>query len=361
MKNLLIVAVALASVNAFATRARVNALGNSAHLIDTQTVLTNPADILMMGDYVNFESGTTAGGAQNSNAEGTITRSMGESKLGLTLGNQSRNASTWGLRSVANSGIATIVSQQNPVTLTYGMKMNDMMLGANLVYSNYNNKFSDIKESSSGIRLGLRTGAIDAKLGIGLGNTFSTATEKFKGTTGISGGFGYMMDNNYFNVAVDLAGFKTETAAPATDRKYDAASITVGALQSNKKDGNELFYGVALTSTNIKSETGTTETKTTALSLPITIGMEVDAASWLALRGSIKQSTLISNTKVETGGVTGTELAPGTNNTVAAVGAGLKFSKLTVDGTLEGLSGTTANQQVNGTTLLGTVGLTYLF
>jgi hypothetical protein len=365
MKNLIIVAVALASVNAFASRARVIALGNSAHLIDTQTVLSNPSDILMIGDYVNFESGTNAdpsNGAQYANAEGTITRSMGESKLGLTLGNQSKNASIWGLRSVAATGIATIVSQQNPVTVTYGMKMNDMMLGANLVYSNFNDKFNDTKESSSGVRFGLRTGAIDAKLGIGLSNTFSTATEKFKGTTGISGGFGYMMDNNYFNVAVEAAGFKTETPTPAaTDRKFDSTTITLGALQSHKKDGSELFYGIALSSEARKLEVGGGEQKTTLMSLPITVGMEVDAASWLALRGSIKQSTLISNEKRETGGTTTLETAPGLNTTVAVVGAGLKFNKLTIDGSLEGLSGSTATQAVNGTTLLGTVGLTYLF
>ena len=63
MKKVLLVVVALASTNAFATRARVNALGNSPHLVDTQTVYSNPADMMIMGDYVTMESGTTAGGA----------------------------------------------------------------------------------------------------------------------------------------------------------------------------------------------------------------------------------------------------------------------------------------------------------
>ena len=54
MKKLLVVAVALASVNAFASRARVNALANSPHLIDTQTIYGNPADMFYVGgDFVH--------------------------------------------------------------------------------------------------------------------------------------------------------------------------------------------------------------------------------------------------------------------------------------------------------------------
>lgn len=69
MKKILVVVVALASMNAFATRARVNALGNAPHLIDTQTVYSNPADMMILGDFVTLESGITGAGAQNANAE----------------------------------------------------------------------------------------------------------------------------------------------------------------------------------------------------------------------------------------------------------------------------------------------------
>ena len=66
MKQLIIIAIALVSTNAFATRARVMALGNSPHLVDTQTVYSNPADMMVMGDYVTFESGITGAGAEGS-------------------------------------------------------------------------------------------------------------------------------------------------------------------------------------------------------------------------------------------------------------------------------------------------------
>ncbi len=382
MKQLLIVAVALASVNVFASRARMIALGNSAHLIDTQTVLSNPADIMMMGDYANFESGlqntetqvadcdpVTAGlqpcnnNLQYGNNEGSISRSMGMSKLGLAIGFQSKNASVWGLRNLSLTGISGIKSQQNPVNLTWGMKMDEMNLGATLVYSNYNDKAADIKESSSGVRLGMRMGMWDAKLGVGLGNTFSNSNNKFKGTTGISGGAGYMMDGTYFNGAFETAGFKTEDGAGTEKIKYNASNFTFGALNTHKMEASELFYGIALSNTVSKSEVIATgvETKTTTSALPITLGMEVDAATWMTLRGSIKQSTLINSKKVEASGSTSSETGPDLNNTVASVGAGLKFNKLTVDGTLQGLTGGAATQELNGNKLLGTVGVTYMF
>lgn len=364
MKKVLVIALALASVNAFATRARVTALGNSSHLVDTQTVYTNPSDMMTMGDYVNFESGTTVGGAENSNAEGMITRSMGDSKLGLGLGHQSSNASIWRLRSAAATGFATIKSQQNPVNLSYGMKMNDMLIAGTLVYSNYNDKFNGEKESSSGLRFGLRSGAWDAKLGIGLGNSYeNTVDGKFTGTTGISGGVGYWMDDMYYNGYVEMAGFKTESTAGAETRKFAGTTFLLNALKSIKKDGNEIFYGLGLSSVSTKTNVtaGTIESKTTSMALPITIGMEADAASWLTLRGSVTQNTLINSSKTEVNGTASAETSPGLNSTVAAVGAGLKFNKLTVDGTLKGLTGGTATQDLNGNNLLALVGLTYMF
>ena len=96
MKKLLVVAVALASVNAFATRARTTSLGNSPHLIDTNTVYTNPADMFSVGgDYVSLETGnskataSTQGTPAQDDAEGMVVRSFGDSKMGLAIGHDS--------------------------------------------------------------------------------------------------------------------------------------------------------------------------------------------------------------------------------------------------------------------------------
>ena len=141
MKQLLVIAVALASVNAFATRARVNALGNSPHLIDTQTVYGNPADMFFVGgDYVTIETGKTAATGLNDGAEGMVVRSMGDAKMGLSLGHDSdvalqQRTSVMTAASAACPTCQNLFSsavnkfQQNPIELTYGMKTGEIVLG----------------------------------------------------------------------------------------------------------------------------------------------------------------------------------------------------------------------------------------
>jgi len=68
---------------------------------------------------------------------------------------------------------------------------------------------------------------------------------------------------------------------------------------------------------------------------------------------------LINDTKEETGSTTSSEFSPGANNTTFAAGAGLKFNKVTVDGSI--LAGGKQNIDLGSNNLLGQVGLTYAF
>ena len=357
MKKLLVIAVALASVNAFATRARVTALANSPHLVDTQTVYTNPSDIFGLGDYVTLETGLTTGTNSSNQAEGMVVRTMGDAKMGLSLGHQSQNASTWGLRPAAFG------NQQNPVEFTYGAKAGDMNWGATLVYSNYNDKTAVgatvAKESSMGVRLGARANNWDASLRLGLANTAELgAGTKFTGTLGLGAKLGYQMDQLYWFGDVTSVGYKVETAAGVESAKASNTMFDVGVMTSVKKDGSEMFYGAKIVSDNT-SET-VADAKITAMTLPVWIGLEVDAASWLTLRGSVTETVLLNNSKTTVAGTTTAETAPGANNTVVAAGAGLKFNKIAVDGTLQA-SGSAGTQQLNGNSLLSTLGMTYNF
>lgn len=365
MKKLLVVAVALASVNAFATRARVSSLGSSVHLVDTATVYTNPSDMFSVGgDYVNLETGKTAGaGAGGDDAEGMVVRSMGDAKLGLAIGHDS--ALGLQIRSLAVALFPSKVNfyQQNPIELSYGMKTGDMAWAGTLIYSNYQSKTGiNEKENTLGARFGVRTGNMDASIGLGLANNYQNDTDgKFTGTLGLQAAAGMWMDTVYLNAKLQVAGFKAENAAGTETAKVDGTIVSLNAVDSRKKDGNEFFYGAGLTSYMAKNSVG--DTKDTRLMLPVVIGLEQKANSWLTLRGSVTQTVLINNSKTEAGGVTATEFAPGANNTAVAVGAGMNFDKVTVDGTLSGLTTTAgaANQQLDGNNLLAKVGLTYMF
>lgn len=371
MKQLLVIAVALTAINAQASRARVAALGNSAHLVDTATVYTNPADMFRLGsDYVQLETGATgalAQTAQNANAEGMIVRTMGDAKLGLSLGHQSTNASSWGLRALATVA-ALRTNQQNPIELSYGMVSGDIKWAGTLVYSNYNDKVAAVgvleKESSTGVRFGLVTGNWDGSLAIGLGSNAQLNTgNKFSGTTSFSLAAGYQMDSMYFNGGITSAGAKEETTAGAEANKIADTTINVGVVNSHKKDGNELFYGVSLVQSSRKQDFTTASTddvKRDSLTLPLTIGLEVEAASWLTFRGSVTQTTFINSLKQETSTTPATTTVntdPGANTTAVNLGAGLKFNKLTIDGTL----GTATTQTVNTTALMAMVGVGYWF
>ena len=60
-KMTIIVAVALAATSAFASKARLKALSNAAHLSDSRDVFSEPDKAANMGEWVSMEaSGNTA-------------------------------------------------------------------------------------------------------------------------------------------------------------------------------------------------------------------------------------------------------------------------------------------------------------
>ena len=368
MKKLMVIAIALVSVNAFATRARMNSLGNSYHIMDTQRIYMNPSDMFSFGDFVNLESGVTSDNSltEGTNAEGMIVRTMGDSKLGLSIGHRSANAASFGLRATTLFGNYFAISnnnQQNPIEVSYGMKMGDAVYAGTLVYSNYNDKKNEQKESSLGVRFGGRMGAIDFSVAQGIDSKMTSGTAvnyKGKANTGLFAG--YTMDNNYFYGEIKLAGAEETVAG----RELKSTSYKAGMTSSVKKDGSEFFYGVALASVETTFTTTALGSRTNkSLNLPLTLGFEADAASWLTVRGSITQTQFIAQDKKEyspaSGATINTESDPSANNTVASIGAGLKFNKVTLDGSLSGLTGSTAGQQLDGNTLLSQVGFTYMF
>ena len=382
MKNLITLALVLASTSAFATRARVTALGNSAHLSDVTTVYRNASDLMITADSLTIESGATAnnfataGAAPNATntsnvslgSEGLMIRSMGDAKFALGLGHDdSTSFANRGFANAAalNAGLVwNIKPQQNPLFLAYGMKMGDMSVGAGLRYSNFDDKKNDEKESSMALNFGARSAAWDVALDLGLTDEWKTGTtnaqpsDSYKGKTAISLTGGYnVTETMYVNAGFKTGGAKLEdNALEVADIAY--TNITVAVTESIKKDGAEFFYGAGLTSTS--KEEKKNDVKITAMKMPLIIGLEAEANSWLTLRGSVTQTLLlVDSDKTATAGVASVETSPGANSTTLAAGAGLKFNKVTVDGSI--LAG--GSQVINATAgnLLGQVGLTYAF
>lgn len=368
MKKLITLALVLSSATAFATRSRMTALGNSPHLIDVSTVYGNPSDMMSLGDSLTIESGTTnvlpttaTANSPSQGAEGLMIRSMGDAKFAISLGHD--DDTIFASRKGANSATVVTIAQQNPIELSYGMKSGDIAFAGTLVYSNFQNKLagSEEKENSMGVKLGATAAAWKATLGLTLADKWEKGTgaalDDYKGS-GFDVNASYnVMTDLYVYGGVKSAGYKT-TDATVDAKDVTTMTIKVGAINWIKKDGVEFFYGAELNNEDKKDKVTATDLKSKKMKMPLTIGLEASANSWLTLRGSVSQTLLLVDTeKVETGATTTTELSPGANSTTLAAGAGLKFDKVSVDGSILAAG----SQVINSANMLGQVGLTYAF
>jgi hypothetical protein len=117
---------------------------------------------------------------------------------------------------------------------------------------------------------------------------------------------------------------------------------------------NRFFYAISYDM--MTTDTGAVNGKTDHNSVPLVIGVEADATSWMVLRGSVKQTVLMDTTKnVETD-------SNGTNTTSVAAGLGVRMNKFMFDAAFEDLvSGAANTGKVNGSKLFSTASLTYTF
>jgi hypothetical protein len=410
MKKLLLIA-ALASLSnpAFASKARVTALGNADHLVDPQTAFDNPAHLTLMGDYVTFEAGpsnattnvtpgTTTwadysnGLYANPNAEGGFTRSAGDAKWGAYLGRKSPFTDAY-------RRAFGFKQQDNPIELQYAMK-GAVGWGVALNYSTSDKKSStaasqtDVaqKQTAAGIRLGAVADMWEAFAVVGLVSTaegtigtqvlrgdgnangvidlgdYATnagdftavgadSTAKYKGTTGFKVGGAYKMENLHAYLKYYQDGFKYEGASTTFNNlEVTQSQADLGVIDHNKLDGGQWFYGAAVQMYTAKQAFTAAEVKTTATYLPFLVGVEYDAASWLTLRASAIQNVLLGSTKTEATGLSG-DADTIANNTKVAAGLGLRLGKWAADGSWAAQT----TGAVNTTNFLTNVGLTYMF
>lgn len=370
MKKLLVLAaVTLASGAAFASKARLQALGSAAHLIDTQTIFSNPADITVMGDWATFEMGTgnaftytpPAANVATVNHEGGLVRSAGDARWGFYLGHKSPTVAL----SRSNGwvgGAGTILAEENPIEVFYAQKA-DISWGASLFYSNSDKKATKLKQNTMGLRAGARAANWDAYINVGLANNAkdesnAAAVRKIEGKPAFKVKGGYTMDSLYFYGSYGMSGLKGDVAGTAS-AELDGSQLSIGVIDTIKGEGRDFFYGVSYNMDSYKQKVGG-ETKSEATYLPVIIGVEAEATSWMTLRASVTQNVLLGTIKDEIGLVTGAALAENNtwnNSTTVAAGAGLKFNKFTLDGTLGAANGGV----IDSTNLLANASLTYLF
>lgn len=347
-----IAAVSMVASTAMASKSRLSALGAADNALtqnisDVQTIFVNPADMHYVGDFVTFEMGETpltplaasnndAFGAVVPNAEGGFITTSGDSKFGFYLGKMSMDTNSY--RAAGNIAINTVnatptaqhfLSQENPFEVFYGAKAGDMSWGASFTYSNSQKKTTDQKQNAMGLRMGVKTDDWAAFANIGLGAQATEGQASVKSTAGLILGGSYNMDNAKIYGQFQNAGAKA-LYTNGTTELFDktVSTTTLGFMNAWKNDGNLAFYSVALQMDSDENKTAKDKTVTSAV--PVTMGAEVLAASWLKLRGSITQNLLMGTKKVTTGGVAGKEDSIA-HNTETAAGAGLVWGRSNLD------------------------------
>lgn len=374
MKKILALALVLASTNAFATRARTSALAGSFHLVDTQTEFSSPYHLFSVPDFASLESGRTTATSTSNGAEGLVKFSVNDSsKLLVAIGHKDETAQTQ--RTFLNTAATTtFVTQQNPVEFIYGVKLADGTIWAGgLYFSNFKDKIADNNEQSTGLRVAASHGDFKWKLNLGLTNKVQNTTNgTFKSQPYANLGLRYGIGKDH-KFGLDFTSWKAklENVAGAETHSHDYQAFKLQYVNTTQADGNDFFYGASVDSVTLKNDSPAPATtgKFTRLALPVWFGVEHNATEMFTVRASIKQ-TVWGQSKDDSGYIAGSvegvqgglsELSAEPNTTVVSAGMGLKFKQFTLDGTLAGLHGGTATQQINANTLYALVGGTYWF
>lgn len=359
-KTLLIAALSMAATPALASKARLSALGNGEHLSDVQRTFDRPYQAAMHGEYATVEFGSNGG---TPNAEGGFTRQVSEGNyLGFYV-NRRPAALVETVNTVTDlaGGAAEAFPLDNGLNVFYGSRSGDMTWGANLYYLSANKKstaeFSDPADGTAlnrkadvmGVSLGASTDMWEVDAVIGLAGKTSyeigTAGGDVIGTAGVTEiqstsnytlRGAYKMDNMYYFARYNMGGAKIVT--DGTDAlKTDRTQIELGLVNTMRSEGTEFFYGVSYLMTNTKNTDeaglgvlGGDEQKVDETALPLVVGVEADANSWMVLRGSIRHNLpFLSTTKTTVDGTGEADTLGG--STVVAAGAGFKFNRFTVD------------------------------
>lgn len=335
-KTLVIASLAVLSTSAFASKARMESLGQdsvrgSEYIMDSRNVFRNPAVLNEQKNYIITEWGTGAlnDAAGAPRAEGGFFREMGAFNYGLYLGNNERALSAGPARVAA--GTAGFLGQDNALDLFLAGDMG-VKWGARLHYANAKDEATaafETKNSAFGLGLGAVMG--DAEV-------YADATLSDKSTNGASSGDEYKTKPSFLVGAgykwsgvtffANYSAAKADVKVGATTTTYKETAINLGAGRVHEINPTaRILTDAKLVLADDTNQTAVGKTKTTTL--PVTLGMEVDATSWLVVRGNVHQNVIVGSTK----NVSGKKVSKANSTTVDG-GATLNFGKLKVDGNI---------------------------
>ncbi len=354
---LVIAGLALLSTNAFASKARLEALGGyngaaNLYVSDKANVFRNAATINTHKNFVVTEWGAQRDtDAQDTpRAEGGFFKDAGSLAYGLYLGNDGDN----------NGRNAAFQKQDNALDLFLGGDAG-MQWGARLHYANGKDDTGTIKKKNSayGVGLGMVMGAAEGYANVDIsdkseGGTLAADEWNQKPTFTVGGSY----DWSGYTFFGELTNGKVEETLNAVKTETKDMEVRVGAGRIWEINPTARVLADASFVYTVEKTNGT---KDKFMGLPVTFGFEADATSWLTLRGSVGQNVILNNRK------NGANKSSDANTTTVNGGATLNFGKLAVDGLIGTTKGDGTHNATSKTGVLSTsnlltrVGVTYNF
>jgi len=325
---------------------------------------------------------------------------------GLYLGNESNTSSLLKILSTAPSTAATgkfLDSSDNQIDVFLGKNMSGIDWGLNFVYTSSEFESIDSEDSGYAVRLGAKSEGWNAFLNASVGGeskktvaqadavgtTTADVTQSFDGNIGIHVGGGYDINDDgriyayfkrfgwdQFDSEGEVTALGDRGQEGTVEGSFDTYSVGYGHTVEHE-DGT-LFTDIHVRKRNIEVDFNE-KAEVDELIVPITIGYEAAATSWLTLRGSVKYNLygVTKNNNFDQlnpvidplaenifGKDTDGKKATIRDSTIVNTGASLTFGDLVVDG----LIGTTlsGNSRVGSDSLtldevMARVGATYSF
>ncbi len=409
----------LASANVHASKARLLALGEnletagSLYFSDNRNIFLNAAYVNEYKDGIYLEWGsegqTDIGNTARPNnkadtdtapqAEGGFLKSHNNYVYGLHIGGESyiTHEARQYLRLAYAEGTPK-AHQDNQIDGFFGGETGDVKWGANVTYSNTKDDTNNMSQRSASLRLGAITGKFEGFANIALMNqakmdnitaTGPTAKDDFEGKLGFELGGSYDLnavkvfaywrhagwDQESNTAPVILTPGPTGTGSVYNGKaEFNTNRIRVGAGKVTAlNDKANLFTKLEYVMTKRGVETDDGDADIDDYYVPLTVGLEYDALSWLTVRGSVTQYLLsqadndYDNSLLAGQGTANPVLSPGVvanyrpgkrsfaTTTNVNAGLTLKFGEFAIDG----LVGTTAGNGdvVNSTSESGVLSL----
>lgn len=416
---------------ALASKARLLALGmdevdneGSYYIDDVRNIFLNVANVNNYADTLIFEWGSdgyvigdgttltnqtsqTIDNEDNPKAGGGFLKRSGDYVWGLYLGNESNTSSL--IRIVSSAPVSlvnnkSLETSDNQIDFFVGREVSGIKWGVNAVYTKGEDKNEEAKDHGYALRLGAMTDQWSAFINSSIAGkaerTFDSNTagvtggeadhkHEFDGSLGLHLGGTYKISDagtvyGYYKAfswdqidsvgpvtgAGPLAGILDGRGQEGTvEGSFNTIAIGYGhvAPMANGKLFSTIYFRKKSIEVKFNDKAEATNTE-----IPLTIGYEAEATSWLTLRGSITQNIYgsmknknygVLNAAAESlaenefGDDTDGKKVSMRDSTVVGAGASLTFGKLVIDG----LISTRDAGELKFDDFMSRVGATYSF